>query len=180
MSDNRLSSFPRYCINTGGRFTGKLVLTELQVSHCWAWHSSTDLPISTGLRAREGWECRRGEGGKKLSGGGGGRMDEADLATVMEWGSECEGLVGEGVWGGGTIRRQAGVRRSVTSFFFPPAALCKELRFELNHTEEGKYTEREDFGKGKKNRKLTSQLFYSTLAQLLKHKFGNLWYFSYR
>lgn len=46
-------------------FTGKLVLTELQVSHCWGWHGSTDLPISTGLRAQEGWEwSRRGEGKK--------------------------------------------------------------------------------------------------------------------
>lgn len=54
VSDNRLGSSLRYCINTGGRFTGKLVLTELQVSHCWGWHGSTDLPISTGLRAQEG------------------------------------------------------------------------------------------------------------------------------
>lgn len=40
--------------------------------------------------------------------------------------------------GGGvvTIRRQAGVRRSVTSFFFP-AAVWKGLRFELRHKEEG-------------------------------------------
>lgn len=52
--------------------------------HCWGWHGSTDLPISTGLRAQEGWEWRRGEGRNEAGGGGGGRMDEADLATVME------------------------------------------------------------------------------------------------
>lgn len=99
----------------------------------------------------------------------------------------CRGVV--------TIRRQAGVSRSVTSFFFFPAAVCKELRFELNHTEEGKYGERKEFRMERKRGGivLTSQLFYSTLAQLnlllllfnldaysLKHNFGNLWYFSYR
>ena len=54
-SDDTLGSSPRYCINTEGRFTEKLVLTELQVSYCWGWHGSTDFPISTGRRAREGW-----------------------------------------------------------------------------------------------------------------------------
>ena len=51
-------------------------------------------------------------------------MAEADLATVMEWDFEWEVLVGEGVEGREregivTVRRQAGVRRSVTSFFPP-------------------------------------------------------------
>lgn len=43
-----------YCISTWGCFTGKLVLTELQVSHCWACYGSTDLPISVGIWADEG------------------------------------------------------------------------------------------------------------------------------
>lgn len=66
VSDSTLSGSLCYCINTGGRFTGKLVLTELQVSHCWGWHGSTDLPISTGLRAQEGWEWRRGRGREEM------------------------------------------------------------------------------------------------------------------
>lgn len=80
VSDNRLSSSARYCINTGSRFTGKLVLTELQVSHCCGWHGSTDLPISTGLRALEGreWSGRVEEEGGEM------KLWEADLGTVMK------------------------------------------------------------------------------------------------
>lgn len=47
-------------------------MTELQVSHCWSWHGSTDLPISSGPRARGrvgGGERREGEGGNRIAGG---------------------------------------------------------------------------------------------------------------
>lgn len=59
-----------------------------------------------------------------------------------------------GVRGGGvvTIRRQAGVRRSVTSFFSPPAAVCKGLRFELHHKEEGNYIEKVGGGSEEKGK----------------------------
>lgn len=50
-------------------------------------------------------------------------MDEADLATVMEWGSEWEGLVGEGVEGG-CDHTEAGWSKAIRDlvFFFPPSS----------------------------------------------------------
>lgn len=123
-------------------FTGKLVLTELQVSHCWGWHGSTDLPISTGLRAQEGWEwSRRGEGRSETGWGGGGRMDEADLATVMEWDFEWEVLVGEGVEGEGCDHTETGWSKAIRDLlFFFPAAVWKGLRSELSPQGGGELT----------------------------------------
>lgn len=69
-------------------------------------------------------------------------------------------LVGEGVeggWGAGgrcvTIRRQAGVRRSVT-WFFSQQQYGRGLRFELRHKDEENYTENE--GRGQEEADLTS------------------------
>lgn len=81
-------------------------------------------------------------------------MDEADLATVMEWDFEWEVLVGEGVdrrWrgGGGCDHTKAGWSKAIRDlfFFFSPAAVWKGLRFELSHKEEGNYIEKEEQGR---------------------------------
>lgn len=88
-------------------------MTELQVSHCWRWHGSTDLPISTGLRAQGGWEWRRGEGRNETSGGG----EETDLAAVMEWGFKGEGLMQREEGGDHT---EAGWSKAILDLVFVP------------------------------------------------------------
>lgn len=77
-----------------------------------------------------GWGHGKGGSGEEEKGGreevkwegGGGRMDEADLATVMEWGFEWEGLVGEGVEGG-CDHTEAELSKSIRDlvFFLPTA-----------------------------------------------------------
>lgn len=129
------------------------------------WQNSRCLIVGPGIvqqiyQLALGWGHGKGGSGEEEREGrnerGGGRMDEADLATVMEWGSEWEGLVGEGVCAGGvvTIRRQAGVRRSVTSFFFFffffPAA-CKS--WGLSWITQKRGSTPKEFGKWKKKRK---------------------------
>ncbi len=72
------------------------------------WQNSRCLIVGAGMvqqiyQLALGWGHRKGgsegEGRERneIGGGVGGGVDEADLATVMEWGFEWEVLVGEGV-----------------------------------------------------------------------------------